>query len=102
MRKRLWRISLFDNYYRQHQIVCIFFTAHSLHSFETQRALSILFIVFSPERGENTMNQALREKQKIPLEIVDSFIRIPLSGILIKFLSLRSRRLRGEMVFRQE
>ena len=46
--------------------------------------------------------QTLRERQEILLEIVDSFIRIPLSGILIKFLSLRSRRLRGEIVFGKE
>ena len=37
--------------------------------------------------------QALRERQKIPLEVVDTFIRIPLSGILIKCLSLRALRL---------
>ena len=61
------------------------------------------------------MHQALRERQKIPFKIVDTFIRIPLSGILIKFLSLRSlpfdfaqgrelveRRLCGEIVFGQE
>jgi len=63
---------------------------------------SILFIVFSPERGENTMNPSLRERQKIPLGNVDTFIRIPLSGILIKYLSLRSWRLCGEIVFGQE
>ena len=44
-----------------------------------------------PRRAlENTMNQAPREKQQIHFKIVDTFIRIPLSGILIKFLSLRS------------
>ena len=48
------------------------------------------------------MNQALRERQKIPFEIVETFIRIPLSGILIKYLSLRSWRLCGEIVFGQE
>ena len=61
------------------------------------------------------MNQALRERQKIPLEIVETFTRIPLSGILIKYLSLRAlpfdfaqgrepveRRLCGEIVFGQE
>jgi len=48
------------------------------------------------------MHQALRERQKIPFKIVDTFIRIPLSGILIKFLSLRSSRLCGEIVFGQE
>jgi len=53
-------------------------------------------------KGENTMHQALRETQKIPFKIVDTFIRIPLSGILIKFLSLRSLRLCGEIVFGQE
>ena len=37
-------------------------TARSLRSLETPRALSILSIVFSPERGENTMNPSLREK----------------------------------------
>jgi hypothetical protein len=40
----------------------------SLRSLETLRALSILFIVFSPERGENTMNQALREKRQMPVK----------------------------------
>ena len=40
-----------------------------------------------------------RERQKIPFKIVATFIRIHLSGILIKFLSLRSRRLCGEIVF---
>jgi len=45
----------------------IIFTARSLRSLETLRALSLLFIVFSPERGENTMNQALRAKQQISL-----------------------------------
>ena len=48
------------------------------------------------------MNQSLREKQQIVFQIVDTFIRIPLSGILIKFLSLRSLRLCGEIVFGQE
>ena len=56
------------------------------------------------------VGQALREKQQIPFKIVDSFIRIPISGILIKFLSLRSLRLVrrfcgglcGEIVFGQE
>jgi hypothetical protein len=54
------------------------------------------------------MNQALprrdahpigpvREKQKMHFKIVDVFIRISLSGILIKFLSLRSLRLCGEI-----
>jgi hypothetical protein len=41
-------------------------------------------------------------KRKKCLIQADNFIRIPLSGILIKFLSLRSRRLRGEIVFGQE
>jgi hypothetical protein len=35
------------------------FTARSLRSLKTQSTLSFLFIVFSPERGENTMGQAL-------------------------------------------
>ena len=48
------------------------------------------------------MNQSLRKKQQIVFQIVDTFIRIPLSGILIKFLSLRSLRLCGEIVFGQE
>jgi len=34
--------------------------------------------------------------------MTDNFIRIPLSGILVKFLSLRPLRLCGETVFGQE
>jgi hypothetical protein len=81
----------------------ISFTARSLRSLEPSRTLSILFIVFSSERGENTMNQALHtdvgqalprrdsrptrrvpQKQQNHFEMVEPFIRIPLSGILIK------------------
>ena len=41
------------------------FLRGSLRSLETPRALSTLFIVFSPEKGENTMNQAIpRRKQR--------------------------------------
>ena len=39
-----------------------------------------------------------QEKQQIHFEIADTFIRIPLSGILIKFLYLRSLRLCGEIL----
>ena len=42
------------------------------------------------------------QKQQNHFEILEPFIRIPLSGILIKCLSLRSLRLRGEIVFGQE
>ena len=62
----------------------------------------MLFTVFSPERGENTTNQARHapggQKQQNNFEMADTFIRIPLSEILIKCLSLRSLRLCGETV----
>jgi len=55
----------------------------------------ILFIVFSPERGEILYSKPFPEgtlvpsgqdgkKQHMVFNIVDIFIRIPLSGILIK------------------
>jgi len=61
-----------------------------------------LLIVFSPERWENTIHQALQAKSICIFLTGYSFIRIPLSGILIKFLSLRSLGLCGEIVFGQE
>ena len=68
------------------------------------------------------MNQSLRDKKTSSFYLIDTFIRIPLlsrpalghelgpngalkaegSGILIKCLSLRPLRLRGEIVFGQD
>jgi hypothetical protein len=61
----------------------------------------VFFYHFFHGRGENTMAQALtrrevhplkteRAKQQIYVEIVDTFNRIPLTGVLIKSLSQRS------------
>ena len=47
-------------------------------------------------------DKPLAQKQQNHFEIVEPFIRIPLSGILIKCLSLRSQRLCGEIVFGHE
>jgi hypothetical protein len=41
-------------------------------------------------------------KQQMSIQIVDTFIRIPLSGILIKCLSLRPPRLCGEIILKQK
>jgi len=79
-----------------------YFTARSLRSLETQRSLRIFIIVFSPERGENTMVQALRAKAiNIFIDVRYLYQNSPLRNS-DKILSLRSLRLCGETVFGQE
>jgi len=94
------------------------FTAHSLRSLEPQRALSFYSFFLSAERAERKKQHPCKDgiytyfykffleenlvppgqsgqKQHMVFNIVDIFIRIPLSGILIKnsfsafFASLR-------------
>jgi hypothetical protein len=57
-------------------------------------------MVTSPS-PKKTSGQA-GQKHKINLLTRDNYIRIPLSGILIKFISLRPLRLCGEIIFGQE
>ena len=54
-----------------------------------------LFIVFSSEREENTIEYAVLAKN---IFYKRNLIRIPLSGILIKYISLRPLRLCGEII----
>jgi len=62
----------------------------------------ILFIVFSPERGEILYSKPSGQKQHMVFNIVDIFIRIPLSGILIKNSFSAFFASCGEFVFGQE